>query len=93
MIRVKKSAVWIATHTPDSEPYEDFSRNKIETALLRAGARGPIVKEISAMVNPFEGITTDDIDDIVVKALEMKDPDTAKYWKIKRDYKRGRFKK
>ena len=93
MVKVKKSAFWKATHAPDSEPFEDFSRKKVETALVRAGARGPIVKEISALVNPFEGITTEDIDDVIVKALEMRDPDTAKYWKIKRDYNRSRFNK
>jgi len=93
MIKVKKSDYWKSTHSPEAEPYEAFNACKIEMALIRAGARGPEVKEIAAMVKPFKGITTEDIDKIVVEALERRDPDTAKYWKMMTNYKRSRFKR
>jgi len=91
MVRVKKGLVWIGTHAPGSEAYEEFDRTKIETALVRAGARGAYVQEISAKVQPFEGMTTEGIDRIVVSELEKRDPATAKCWKAKRDYDRSRF--
>ena len=63
-------------------------------ALVRAGARSSsIIDEIAATVRPFEGMTTDEIDKIVFLKLKQKDPETAKYWKIKRDYNRRRFNK
>ena len=93
MVKVKKSDFWIATHAADAEPHEEFDRKKIEMALVRAGARSPNVEEIADMVKPVEGMTTDDIDKIVVDELEKRDPSTVKYWKIKRDYNKARFKK
>jgi hypothetical protein len=91
MVRVKKGPAWIGTHAPGAEPYEEFDRTKIEAALVRAGARGTYIQEIVAKVKPFEGITTEDIDKIVVSELEKRDPATAKCWKAKRDYDRSRF--
>jgi len=93
MVRIKKSDVWKATHATDAQQHQEFDRGKIEMALVRAGARGAIVKEIAATVKPSEGMTTDDIDRTVVQELEKRDPETAKYWKKKRDYNRSRFKK
>ena len=81
------------THSADSEPYEEYDSKKIERALRRAGAESPNVEEIAATITPFEGMTTEDIDNIVVQELEKRDPLTAKYWKIKRDYSRTRFEK
>jgi len=92
MFRVRKSEFWRSTHAADAEPYEAFDRRKIEMALVRAGARGPVVGEIAAAVEPFEGMTTDDIDGAVVRELERRDPETARHWKMKRDYNRSRFK-
>jgi len=92
MVKVKKSNLWKKTHEEVAEPYQKFDRNKIEMALVRAGARGPVVEEIAALVKPYDGISTDDIDKIVVVELEKRDPITAKYWKKKRDYTRNRFK-
>jgi hypothetical protein len=60
-------------------------------ALVRAGASGPEVAEIAAKVKPVDGMTTDEIDKVVVAELEKRDPVAAKYWKIKRDYQRSRF--
>jgi hypothetical protein len=60
---------------------------------VRAGARGSIVQEIASVVKPVEGMTTDDINKTVVKELEKRDPDTAKFWKTKREYQLSRFKK
>ena len=91
MVKIKKSIVWIKTHAQGLEPCEEFNRKKIEMALVRAGARGPVVMEIAAKVEPVEGMTTDEIDKIVVSELEKKDPVTAKYWVFKRDYQRSRF--
>jgi hypothetical protein len=91
MVKIKKSVVWVKTHTPGLEPVEEFDRKKIEMALVRAGAGGPEVAEIAAKVKPVEGMTTDEIDKVVVAELEKKDPVAAKYWKIKRDYQRSRF--
>jgi len=93
MVRVKKGPVWIGTHAPGSEAYEEFDRTKIETALVRAGARGAYVQEIAGKVKPHDGMTTDEIDKIVLSELEKKDPATAKCWKAKRDYDRSRFAK
>jgi len=93
MVKVKKSAFWTATHAVGADPYQEFDGKKIAMALRRAGARGRDVEEIAATVEPFEGMTTDDIDRVVVSELEKRDPLTAKYWKIKRDYNRGRFRK
>jgi hypothetical protein len=93
MVKVKKSDFWKMTHAADAKPCEDFDRQKIETALVRAGARGPVVVEIAAMVEPLDGMTTEDIDRVVVRELEKRDPTTARYWKIKRDYNRSRFRK
>jgi len=92
MVKVKKSNLWKKTHADGAEPYQKYDHRKIEMALVRAGARGPVVEEIAAMVKPYEGISTDDIDRIVVVELEKRDPITAKYWKKKRDYTRNRFK-
>jgi hypothetical protein len=93
MVKIKKSDFWVFTHAADAEPYEEFDKNKIEMALVRAGARNPDVKEIAVLLKPFDGMTTDDIDNIVVAELEKRDPLTAKYWKIKRDYNKNRFQK
>jgi hypothetical protein len=67
--------------------------NNIKLALVRAGARSPYIEEIANKVKPVEGMTTDDIDSIVVTELEKRDPLTAKYWKIMRDYRKSRFMK
>jgi hypothetical protein len=91
MVRVRKSLVWIGTHAPSSEPYEEFDRTKIETALVRSGARGTYIQEISAKVKPFEGITSEEIDKIVVSELERRDPATAKCWRTKKEYDISRF--
>lgn len=92
MVKIKKSDFWKRTHAADAEPVEEFNAKKIEMALVRAGARGADVTEIAALVKPHEGMTTHEIDDIVTKELEKKDPETAKYWAIARDYHSGRFK-
>lgn len=92
-MKVRKSDVWKITHASDMEPYQEFDRSKIEIALVRAGARGNVVREIAAMVKPTEGMTTEDISNIVVRELENLDPDTAKYWKMEREYQVGRFRK
>jgi hypothetical protein len=92
MVKVKKSDFWVSVHAQYAEPFEEFDQKKIEMALVRAGARNPDVEEIAAKVKPFEGITTDDIDSVVVAELEKRDPSTVKYWKIKRDYNKSRFK-
>jgi hypothetical protein len=91
MIRVRKSDLWKTTHGVDIETYEDFDMTKIESALVRAGVRGHLVKEIASVVKPFEGMTTNDIEKVVYTELEKKAPETAKFWKIKRDYDRSRF--
>lgn len=93
MVKVKKGDYWKRTHAADAEPFEDFDRRKIEMSLVRAGLRGPKVEEIAMMVKPFEGMTSDDIDAIVVEELEKREPTTGKYWRIVRDYRRSRFKK
>jgi hypothetical protein len=93
LVKVRKSDVWKSTHASELEPYQDFDRSKIEIALVRAGARGNIVREIAAKVKPIEGMTTEEINNIVVRELENRDPDTAKYWQIKREYQLRRFKK
>lgn len=92
-MKVRKSDVWKVTHASDLEPYQEFNRSKIEIALVRAGARGDVVREVAAIVKPTEGMTTDEINAIVVRELEKRDPDTAKYWKIKSEYQLRRFKK
>lgn len=92
-MKIKKSDVWRLTHAPDLEPYQEFDESKIEIALVRAGARGEVVREIAAIVKPTDGMTTEEINKLVVKELEKRDPDTAKYWKIKREYQLSRFKK
>lgn len=92
-MKVRKSEVWKATRAPGVEPYQEFDRSKIEIALVRAGARGSIVQEIAAAVKPVEGMTTEDIGKIVLKELEKRDPATAKFWKMKREYQLGRWKK
>lgn len=92
MTKIKKGDYWKRTHVPDAEPFEEFDVRKIEMALVRAGVRGTNVEEIAAMVKPFEGMSTDDIDKIVVKELENRDPETAKYWRMMRDFRSGRFK-
>jgi len=91
MVKIKKSIVWIKTHAQGLEPIEEFNHKQIEMALVRAGASEPDVTEIAAKVKPVEGMTTFEIDEIVVAELEKRDPVTAKYWKIKRDYQRSRF--
>lgn len=91
MVKIKRGIVWIKTHAPELDPYEEFNPKKIEMALVRAGAREPKVIEIATKVKPVEGMTTDEIDKIVVSELEKMDPVTAKYWVIKRDYNRSRF--
>ena len=91
MIKIKKSNYWSIIHSVEDKQYEEFDSKKIEMALIKSGARGPIVKEIAAMVMPFEGMTTEEIDSIVVQELEKRDPITAKHWKTKRDYQRKRF--
>ena len=93
LVKVKKGQVWRAINPADSEPYEEFDRKKIEMALVRAGVRGPNVEQVAALVKPYEGMTTDEIDRIVVAALEKRDPESAKCWKTKRDYDRSRFAK
>ncbi len=90
MVNVKKSRFWKSIH-PDKEEYEEFNREKISTALVRAGARGQVVDEIAETIEEYEGITTDMINKRVEEELEKKDPSTAKYWKIKRAYDRRRF--
>ncbi len=92
MVKVRKGDYWKRTHASDEEPMEDFDVRKIKMALVRAGARGNEVEEIAAMVEPIEGMTTADIDRIVVKELQKKDPETAKYWIIMRDFRSSRFK-
>jgi hypothetical protein len=92
MIKVKKSKYWSIIRSVNEIHYEEFDSKKIEMALLKAGARGSIVREIAALVKPFDGMTTKDIDSIVVKELEKRDPLTATHWKTKRDYQRNRFK-
>ncbi len=91
MVKIKKSKYWSIIHSMDDKHYEEFDSKKIEMALIKSGARGPLVEEIAALVHPFEGMTTEEIDSIVVQELETRDPITAKYWKIKRDYQRNRF--
>ena len=93
MVKVKKGPVWRAINPASPEPYEEFDRRKIEMALVRAGVRGPNVEQIAALVKPYEGMTTDEIDRIVVAALEERDPESAECWKTKRDYDRSRFAK
>jgi len=73
LVKVKKGPVWRAINPASSEPYEEFDRKKIEMALVRAGVRGPNVEQIAALVKPYEGMTTDEIDRIVVAALEERD--------------------
>ena len=90
MVKVKKSRFWESIH-PDKERDEEFNREKISTALVRAGARGPVVDEIAETIEEYEKITTDMINKRVEEQLEKKDPSTAKYWKIKRAYDRRRF--
>lgn len=92
MVKIKKSKYWGIIHSVDGNHYEEFDSKKIEMALIKAGARGPMVEEIAALVKPFEGMTTKEIDSIVLKELEKRDPTTAKHWKTKRDYQRNRFK-
>jgi len=89
MIKIKKGPYWMMTHA-NSEPYEEFDRKKIEMALVRAGLRGRDVEQIAAKIKPFEGITTGNVDEVVVKELEKRDPETAKMWKRVRDYRLGR---
>jgi hypothetical protein len=89
-MKVRKSKFWSSIH-PDKEPYEKFDAEKIGMALVRAGARGSIVNEIAEKVEPYEGMTTEDINEIVLGELEKRDPSTAKYWKKKREYDRRRF--
>lgn len=91
MIKVKKSIVWKKTHLENCECFEVFNRKKIEMALVRSGVRGNLVKEIAEKVEPYDGISTDEIDKFVLEELELRDPESAKYWKIKRDYDRRRF--
>lgn len=91
MVKIIKSKYWSIIHSMDDIHYEEFDSKKIEMALIKSGARGPIVEEIASLVQPFEGMTTEEIDSIVVQELETRDPITAKYWKIKRDYQRNRF--
>jgi hypothetical protein len=90
MVKVKKSRFWKSIH-PDKDKYEEFNRKKISMALVRAGARGSVVDEITETVEANKGITTDMINKLVEEELEKKDPSTAKYWKIKRAYDRRRF--
>lgn len=92
MVKVKKSKGWMVSHGRNAEVYQEFNSAKIENALVRAGARGEVVKQVAAKVEPHDGITTEEIDAIVVRELEMRDPKTANVWKIKRDYNRNRFK-
>jgi 2-phosphoglycerate kinase len=92
MVKIKKSDFWKRTHATDEEPFEDFDIKKVQMSLVRAGARGRDVEEIAAMVKPFEGMTTEDISKIVATELEKKDPETAKYYLMMRDYRSGRFK-
>lgn len=77
-------------HSRDAAPFEEFNRKKIEMALVRAGVRGDDVEKIAAAVKPFEEMTTDDINEVVVKELESTDPASAMCWKIVRDYRRSR---
>lgn len=93
MVKVKKSESWILSHSKDAEPYQEFNKAKIESALIRAGARGEVVKQVAATIKPYEGMTTEEIDGIVLRELETRDANTAKAWKIKRDYSWSRFKK
>lgn len=93
MVKVKKSFAWMSTHAAVEE-HEEFDRKKILMALVRAGMRDASeVRQIAALVEPCDGMTTDDIDRVVVSELEKRDPVTAKYWKVKRDYNRARFRK
>jgi hypothetical protein len=92
MVKIKKSKYWSIIRSHDDIHYEEFYSKKIEMALLKAGARGSIIREIAALVKPFDGMTTKDIDSIVVGELEKRDPITAIHWKTKRDYQRNRFK-
>jgi len=88
MVKIKKSNYWKMIQLADAEQYEEFDRKKIEMALIKAGAESPNPEEIAAFVKPFEGMTTEEIDNIVVQELDKREPITAKYWKIKRDYKK-----
>jgi hypothetical protein len=90
MVKVKKSRFWQSIY-PDKEEYEEFNREKISTALVRAGARGPVVNEIAETIEAYEGISTDKLNKQVEEELEKKDPSTAYYWKTKRAYDRRRF--
>jgi hypothetical protein len=92
MVKIKKSNYWRIIHSVEGTHYEEFDSKKIEMALIKAGARGPMVEEIAALAKPFEGMTTEEIESIVLKELEKRDPATAKHWKTKRDYQRNRFK-
>lgn len=92
MVKVKKSKYWGIIRSLDGVHFEEFDSKKIEMALVKAGARGSMVKEIAAVVKPFDGMTTKEIDSIIVEELEERDPITAKHWKTKRDYQRNRFK-
>ena len=93
MVKVYKSECWQVGHGEPAGAQEEFNINKISMALVRAGAKGPDIDAILKLIKPFEGMTTGDIDKIVVEELDKRDPDTAKYWKMKRDYYQGRFKR
>jgi len=92
MVKVRKSEYW-ALIRKGVEPFEEFDRRKIGMALIRAGLRGPDVERIAAMVEPSEGLTTKEIDSLVVSEIEKCDPVVAKRWKTLRDWRRSRFKK
>jgi len=92
MVKVKKSEYWKSLHK-DVEPYEEFNQEKIKMALLRAGLRGSDVQRIAATVEPYEGMSTEKINEMVVSELEKCDPVVAKRWNTLRDWRRGRFKK
>jgi hypothetical protein len=92
MVKVRKSEYWVLIRK-GVEPFEEFDRRKIGMALIRSGLRGPDVERIAAMVEPREGLTTKEIDSLVVSEIEKCDPVVAKRWKTLRDWRRSRFKK
>ena len=93
LVKVEKSKYWQVAHGEPHGTREEFDIKKISMALVRAGAQSADIDAIVELIEPFEGMTTGDIDKIVVEELDKRDPDTAKYWKMKRDYYQGRFKR
>jgi formylmethanofuran dehydrogenase subunit D len=57
---------------------ERFNRDKIVRSMVAAGASAEVAKEVAALVPERNGISTDEIREIVQKGLAERDPQTAK---------------